>query len=209
MESLPHSTGAVTGNRTRILGVAIRDSSFEPSPPEKSAATRGAETDALPIELRPREWSRRGSNPHLSRDIDGVPAAFAAEPSSGVAPERAAYEEALPLREDGRRGAGASGGYRLSRSRELDALDLSDEVIRAELALGEERDDLEHRVREATDVQDVRAVGGLRRAVRLHVDEHQLGLRVARPEALPLLGHDGAASERSRALEREIRPRLA
>ena len=32
MESLLHSTGAVTGNRTRILGVALRDSSVEPSP---------------------------------------------------------------------------------------------------------------------------------------------------------------------------------
>ena len=32
MESLLHSTGAVAGNRTRILELATRDSALEPAP---------------------------------------------------------------------------------------------------------------------------------------------------------------------------------
>ena len=36
MDSLLHSTGAVTGNRTRIPEMATRDSTFEPSPQDEA-----------------------------------------------------------------------------------------------------------------------------------------------------------------------------
>ena len=64
--------------------------------------------------------------------------------------------------------------------RELHALDRPDEVLSTELALREERDDLEHGVGEATDVQHVVAVADLRRPVRLKIDEHRtLGVATA------------------------------
>ena len=45
MESLLHSTGAVAGNRTRILELATRDSALEPAPRVTSfRAARGSRT---------------------------------------------------------------------------------------------------------------------------------------------------------------------
>ena len=43
--------GAVTGNRTRILGVALRDSSVEPSP--LGSDERRRDTGALPLSYGP------------------------------------------------------------------------------------------------------------------------------------------------------------
>jgi hypothetical protein len=48
------------------------------------------------------------------------------------------------------------------------------------------RDHLKHLVRKAPDVEDVFALVGLRRPVRLQVNQHQFGARIAGPKYVPL-----------------------
>ena len=190
MESLLHSTGAVAGNCTRILELATRDSAVEPPPPRTRRAARGSRTlhrlvtgevprslglggkcsderrRDVPIcsaaELRSPEWNRQESNLRPFGHV--VPAAFAAEPPSGVAPDTRPLQGGAPTLGDGKGERREVTGLPPLRSRELHALDCSDKVTRAELALREERDDLEHGVGEATDVQHVVTLGDLRRS---------------------------------------------
>ena len=80
-----------------------------------SAATRVAETCCSSPELRSREWNRRESNPRRV-----VPASFAAEPPSGVAPDTRALQGGAPTLGDGKsERREVTGLPRASRSRSL------------------------------------------------------------------------------------------
>src|ERR1700722_6167634 len=60
MESLLHSTGAAAGNRTRILGLATRDSALEP-PPRRTEPPSGVAPDPRPLrEGAPATGGRQG-----------------------------------------------------------------------------------------------------------------------------------------------------
>src|SRR5437867_2145155 len=84
---------------------------------------------------------------------------------------------------------------------QLHRLDHADPVTSVQSAGSEFADHLKYLIREAADVQNILALGGLRSSVRLHVYANQSSLRIALLERLPL-------AHRSRSAATRIHPRL-
>ena len=68
----------------------------------------------------------------------------------------------------------------------FNSFDPSDPVIRFKLPRSKHRNHFEYLIGESPDVQDVRALRGLRRLIRLDVQANQASLRIPLPEFRPL-----------------------